>query len=181
MTTLIIDREEGLIVSDSRGTQENEIASWKLLPFPRLERTISKDYLTVQKIYEFNNHVIVGCGSLTLLEMFAYQVKLYDFHFDNVYFRKFEHDVSNTTVYINKRALGDVHTLELKIKPTKIGFGWYKLKVLKAVMKKRYTFNGSGRELALGACEAGKDLFESIRIAAKYDNYTDSNIQEVRL
>lgn len=40
---------------------------------------------------------------------------------------------------------------------------------------------GSGKELALGTYEAGKDLFESIRIAAKYDNYTDSNIQEARL
>lgn len=181
MTTLIIDREEGLVLSDSRGTQENEIASWKLLPFPRLERTITKDYLIVQKIYEFNNHVIVGCGSLSVLELFAQKVKLYNFHFDNVYFHKFEHEVSDTTVYINKRTLGDVHTLELKIKPTKIGFGWYKLNVVKVVQKKRYTFNGSGKELALGAYEAGKDLFESIKITAKYDNYTDSNIQEVRL
>jgi len=181
MTTLIIDRKLGLVVSDSRGTQENEISSWKFLPFPHIEKTTTKDYLTVQKIYEFNNHVIVGCGSLALLEMFAYQIKLFNFHFDKVYYRRFEYDLDRTTVYINKRTLGKVYTLSLSIEPVKLGFGWYKLKVTKNTHDKRYTFNGSGRQYALGAREDGKTLQECVKITAKYDVYTDDDIQEVWL
>jgi hypothetical protein len=177
MTTLIIDREEGVVVSDSRGTLENEISNFKFLPYPHIKRETQKAYLTVQKVFEVNNHVIVGCGSLSILKFFVHKVKMYNFNFDSVYYYKFDHDLDGTNVYISKRTAGKVHTLTLIVEPIKLGFGWYKLKVTKSVHINRYTIAGSGRHLAIGAVEAGADLAECIKIAAKHDKYTDDNIQ----
>ncbi|AGH31993.1 peptidase HslV family [Vibrio phage PWH3a-P1] len=181
MTTLIIDRENGIVVSDSRGTIEKETLSLKLLPYPCVKRKKDKTHLTVQKIFEVNNHVIVGCGSLDVLELFVHKVKMHNFHFDNTYYYKFDHDVDSTNVYINKRTAGKVYTLTLKIEPVKLGFGWYKLKIEKEFPDKQYTVAGSGRHLATGAVEAGGSIIECIKIAAKHDNYTDDDIQMVTL
>lgn len=177
MTTVIINQETGGVFTDSRGTVENDISNWRVLPYPRKITRTEKVYTKVQKIFSVGNMLITGCGSLNILEYFVKKVEAGNFRFKNTYCIKSEFEPSDTNVCIVKRSLGKVRVLKLEITVKNLPFGYYLLKVDKHVMDKNFVVAGSGRQYAVGALAMKSSEVEAIEVAAKYDFYTDFNVQ----
>ena len=172
MTTVIVDRKEGKVYSDSRCTQTNISGMFN----KKEEYTFGK----ANKIYRVHGHVITGCGSLGLL------IKVVNkFHtikaLPKSFFMRSEFDHDNTTVLVNKRTLGKVYTARYELFVKNYPFGWKRVSVAKDFLGEEYSHSvrGSGMDLALGAMEQGATPKEAITIAAKYDIYTDSDVKVV--
>ena len=177
MTTVIVNKKTGAVFSDSRGTHEDYISNWKILPYPKKTTKVERHFEKVQKIYQVGSTVVTGSGSLNLLEYFVGKVKAGTSHFKGCYYIRSKFEPSTTNVLLVKRGLGDVHILQLKVSVVGLPFGWYKLKVVKNIVTKSYAILGSGGDYAIGALEMGASEVEAIKIAAKFDHYTDNGIQ----
>lgn len=177
MTTVIINRETGGVFTDSRGTEENEISNWRLLPYPRKVVKTERVFSTVQKVFPIGNMIVTGCGSLNILEYFVDVVDSGVARFKNAYYIKSQFEPSNTSVFIVKRSLNKVNVLKLEVTVKRLPFNYYKLCVKKKIMDNKFVVAGSGRQYALGALSMNASELEAIECTTKYDFYTDSRVQ----
>lgn len=174
MTTVIVDRKEGKIYSDSRGTTTSISGV--------LKKREGREYSKVTKIYRIHDHIITGCGSLAILHHVIGK-----FHnlkwLPSKFFMRNQNLCDNTTVLVTKSCLGRVYTVRYELTIRNLVFGWKIVKVDKEMIddEYRYTVKGSGSAFAIGALEQGSNPEEAIKIASKHDIYTDYDIKVVSL
>lgn len=184
MTTIIIDREKGLVVSDSRGTQEEENKYICWTPLPKIKtKKVKTVYDDTQKIFTVGKHVITGCGSLTLLKMMVDRIVNEDYHTPKKVYFQCDFDLSKTNVYVSKRVLGRVRTLKYILIPTKIPCtGYYSVKVDKIPQYSSFTVDGSGKQFAMGALYGnGQSAWGAINAAKEFDEGSGGDTQMVYL
>ena len=172
MTTVIVDRKEGAVYSDSRGTDTEVSGTFK--------KKEEHKYCKVSKISRIHGHVITGCGSLDVLnkivERFHEEKRLPDtFYFKN------NCELDETCVLVTKRTLGKCYTVRYNLAVKNLPLDWKRVKVSKAFIEEdnRYSVKGSGMLLAIGALEMGALPSEAIKIASKHDMYTDDDVKKV--
>lgn len=174
MTTIIVDRKEGKVYSDSRATTTTISGTFK-----KKEET---SYGKATKIYLIHGHIITGCGSLGMLlhivKKFHDSKKL-----PTRFFMRSGEDHDDTTVLVTKQCLGHNYTMRYQLSCTNLPFGIKMVDVEKGSIDEdyRYTVKGSGQWLAIDALEQGSSPEEAIKIASKHDMYTDDDVKVVSL
>lgn len=170
MTTVIVDRKDGKVYSDSRGTNTSISGVFN----KKEEYTFSK----VTKIFSVHKHIITGCGSLELLEKVVELFRT-DKKLGSTFYFRSEYDIDYTEVLVNKRTLGHNYTVNYRLKPKNLPLNWVKVSVEREFLTEEVnvSIRGSGMQLAMGAMEQGATPEEAIKIAAKHDMYTGDTIQ----
>lgn len=174
MTTIIVDRKEGKVYSDSRCTNTTVSGVFK----KKEQYTHSK----VKKIYRVKGHIITGCGSLGML---LHVVKRFhkDSRLPNSFFVKSKYDHDSTIIMVSKQCLGKNYTARYELSVKNLPFRWKRVKVEKYLLGEdvSHSIYGSGQLLAMGALEQGASPEEAIKIASKHDMYTDDDVKVVCL
>ncbi len=176
MTTVIVDRIKGEVLSDSRGTQT--VTSTEISWFKRKVKTENIIHDDTQKIFRLGKTVITGSGSLVLLEEIVDRFKLYQYHTPKSFWINCDMGLSNTTVLVNKKFQGKVKTVKLSLKPKRFFGNWIKVTVDKTFPDTAYTVTGSGHQYATGALEVGSDPYTALEAAKKYDIYSGGETQK---
>ncbi len=176
MTTVIVDRIKGEVLSDSRGTQT--VTSTEISWFKRKVKTENIIHDDTKKVFRLGKTVITGSGSLRLLEEMVDRFKLYQYHTPKSFWINCDMDLNNTTVLVNKKFQGKVKTVELSLKPKRLFGNWTKITVAKTFIDSDYTIIGSGQKYATGALEVGSDPYTALGVAKKYDIYSGGETQK---
>lgn len=178
MTTVIIDRKRGVVLSDSRGTEEKTQTEISWLPYPK--RKVKDSYVVydnIQKVFRVGKTVITGTGALTLLEEIVQRFKLYQYYTPKTLWVKSEFDLSDTLIFINKVFDGKMKTLRLELSAKRFLGEWQRVSVIKSYPATDYTFAGSGHQYATGAMEAGATPERALEVAKTCDQYSGGATQ----
>ncbi|CAL9979918.1 peptidase HslV family [Vibrio phage F99] len=179
MTTVIVDRLRGEVLSDSRGTETKISSEVSWLPYPkRKTKTENIIHDDTKKVFRLGKTVITGSGSLQLLLEVVDRFKSYQYFTPDHFWMKTPLDMDNTTVLVNKKYNGKVRTVQLDLTPKRIYGIWVRVKVTKHYPDTAYTIIGSGRQYATGAVEVGSFPEEAINVAKKYDTYSGGETQK---
>lgn len=182
MTTIVINRDKGIISSDSRCTYTESSRHFEIKNYlPRFNyksKTTHEDNTT--KIFKVGSVVVCGCGSLLLLQETVNNLFNWGSKIPKRFYVKDSYNLSGTNVYLTKRTMGKVYTILLELKATKILWTNYQVvTITKDIANTNYTMNGSGWRFAAGAVQSGKDDKEAIEIAMKFDNNTGGEVKQV--
>ncbi len=176
MTTVIIDRIKGEVLSDSRGTQT--VTSTEISWFKRKVKTENIIHDDTKKVFRLGKTVITGSGSLRLLEEMVDRFKLYQYHTPKSFWINCDMDLNNTTVLVNKKFQGKVKTVEFELKPKRFFGNWIRVTVDKTFPDDDYIIIGSGRQYATGALEVGSNPEHALEVSKKYDIYSGGETQK---
>jgi 20S proteasome alpha/beta subunit len=174
MTTVIVDRVEGKVYSDSRATSTTISGIFK--------KVENVEYSEVDKIFRVNNHVLTGSGSLRLLHEVVERFRSCKKLPSSFYINSGEYH-QKTIILVNKFTGGRYFSVQYNLSAKSLPFGKVRVSVVKSAKddSNQYTIIGSGGLLATGAMEQGATPEEAIQIASKHDQYTDDNVVEVSL
>lgn len=165
MTTLIIDPDNRVMYSDSRGTQEFRSTSiLGSLIGAEGEVVHTTYYENTKKIYEDEEYTYCGAGSLDQLESFVASVGHHTLE-------------EGTTVFMASKATGVCLVFESTLNTL-----WKRLlckgkyKMESSVVKGRRT-QGSGQEVCAARIKAGMTYESAIKSTSNLDPYTNDRIQ----
>lgn len=117
---------------------------------------------TGKKINVFENHIIVGTGSIVGIKTFLL------FHQELPYNAEIFKDENNEIdILVFEKVTKRIISFNKHLVPYEYDAPFYTL--------------GSGAEYAMGAMAKGATPQEAVLIASQYDKFTDSNIQELQI
>lgn len=187
MTTIIIDRVNKRVISDSRGTET------KVSGFIRtkVEEVVHDN---IQKIFTVNKHVLTGCGTLGLILTFKTRIQKNKLYTPKCILATGAYEPDTTNVYINKIKgsvkdrflkygfnVGTMYTLKVTLTPVCSLFGVHLIRCRKKVVADFVTFDGSGSRYAEGIWNhksgTDKDLVGIMETCIKCDKGSGGEIQ----
>lgn len=185
MTTIVIDIVKGIVYSDSRGTQKENVFTISWRGIKKKEVTSYQD--NIKKTFKYKNgHVVTGTGSLELLH------KVCSFVEDRLsivdkksFFMKSKFELQETHVYVCKSTLGNNYVVRYELTPYNLLANLIYVKIKRRIYKEeggRWICDGSGKRWAEGSlfvCGDPNRALKALAASKNFDEYSGGVTQEV--
>lgn len=172
MTTIVIDRKQKQIYTDTRGTMR----------YNKIERLFKNKTMEIwddtQKCYKVGNLLITGCGcNRALLAVVDYLSDYKNRNLHNLLLMYQAKSKSDSDIYV---CYDDQISSCLKVKKISIKYKpkWFRrnFEITESYPKETEIFNGSGAKYAEAAFKAGAPLSSCIKSSIMLDLYSGGNI-----
>ena len=189
MTTIIIDRESGIVATDSRCSAIQINKKYKhSFKYPFIsKKTISKKINNdkYNKIFKLKNgDVFTACGSVLIIDIVKNDLEKKGLNcFKNFKIIKADERPSRSQVFIiNKDKNKDIKVAIFEINIFKIPFtNFYKLNYTRLYNDSTYLMAGSGGKHALNYFDKGLDPVQALFFAINDDEFSGGMMQVLNL